>query len=273
MTREDGITTWKAIWRILITTAAIAGCDKATAPDTTPPTVASISPANSSVGVLINSVITITFSEPMKQSSINATSVTVAPTSAGTAVSGTVSYDATSHTATFTPSAALDYDKSYTILVTTAVMDLAGNPITTDYRATFQSIQKIFGTPYFQGTNNITDASQPQIHVHLRFTQSGQTIGHPADCERLPAANCDLLPRNAAGAAAIGTLDDQGIAATITQIAGTFSDPTIAFTFTLANGRTFAFSGNVTSSSTMTGTLSGATLPAIQIVLSREPEL
>jgi hypothetical protein len=174
-------------------------------------------------------------------------------------------------TATFSPSTPLDYGTSYTLTVTTAALDLAGNAVAANYHATFTSIQKVFDKPYFQGTNSVSDASQPQIHVHIRFTQSGQTLGRPADCERLPLANCDLLPRNASGLTAIGTLDDQGIAATITQISGTFTDPNISFTFTLANGRTFSFTGTVTNSDTMTGTLTGPTLPPIQIILSRIP--
>jgi hypothetical protein len=135
--------------------------------------------------------------------------------------------------------------------------------------------QDVSGKPYFQGTNDITDPSQPQIHVHLRFTQSGRVLGRPADCEPLPAANCDLLPRNAAGATAIGALDDTqggstGIAATVTDITGTLSDPGITFTITLKNGRVFRFTGTVTNSDAMNLTMSGATIPtAISIVLSR----
>ena len=271
MTTERRFTARRASW-VVVGAAVVAGCDFTAPRDTTPPSITLTSPANSSVGVLISTVVTITFSEAMRPSSISGTSVTLTATSDGAAVAGSVGYDASSNTASFTPSAPLNYDTSYTLTVTTAVSDLAGNAITADYRATFKSIQRVFGTPYFQGTNNISDASQPQIHVHIRLTQSGQTLGRPADCERLPLANCDLLPRNASGATAIGTLDDQGIAATITQIAGTFTDPNISFTFTLANGRTFSFTGTLTNSDTMTGMLSGATLPPIQIVLSRGPE-
>lgn len=135
-------------------------------------------------------------------------------------------------------------------------------------------IQNVSGKPYFRGTNDVSaDPSQPQFHVHLRFTQSGNALGRPADCEPLPDANCDVLPRNSAGTTAIGPLDDQLIAATVTQITGTFTDPGISFTFTLQNGRTFSFTGTVTNSNTMSGTMSGATLPApTTIVLSRSLE-
>jgi len=270
MTKDQESTATRAALNLL--SAVLIGCSGTTDPgDTTPPTVASTFPVNASVGVLINSVVTITFSEEMSPQTVSASSVTVTPTSGGVAVPGSVTYDAPTRTATFTPLKPLDYGAGYTLTVTAAALDLAGNALAANYNATFTAIQKVFDKPYFQGTNAITNSSQPQVHVHVRFTQAGQTLGRPADCERLPLANCDVLPRNAAGLAAIGALDDQGVAATITQVSGTFTDPNISFTFTLANGRTFSFTGTVTNSETMTGTLTGATLPPIQIILSRIP--
>lgn len=274
MMKVKSLTARRIRARIVLAATALAGCDGATAPrDTTPPVVTVTSPANSAVGVLLDAVLAITFGEAMTPSSVNGTTVTLTKTSGGASVGGVVSYDAQNHTALFTPSTSLDYDTGYTLTVTVAAMDVAGNAMSTNYQTSFTTIQKIFGKPYFQGTNTISDSGQPQIHVHIRFSQSGHTVSRPADCEPLPLANCDLLPRNAAGSAAVGNLDDQGLAATITQISGTFSDPAISFTFTLANGRTFSFTGTVMNSDTMTGTLSGTTLAPIQIVLSRELDL
>ena len=73
----------------------------------------------------------------------------------------------------------------------------------------------------------------------------------------------------------VGPLDDTqggtiGIAATVTQITGTFTDPGISFSITLQNGRTFSFTGTVEAAHTMFLTMSGATLPApVTIVLDR----
>lgn len=50
-----------------------------TVPDTTPPTVSSIDPVNGATGVVRNKTITITFSEPILESSINTTNVVLAP--------------------------------------------------------------------------------------------------------------------------------------------------------------------------------------------------
>jgi hypothetical protein len=244
--------------------------------DTTPPIVSSSSPANGAVGVLLTSVLTVTFNEAMNAATISSSSITLTNNNITSDVAGSVSYDAGTRTATFTPTSNLFYNSSYTLTVTTAVKDVAGNAMAANYTANFNALQYVFSRPYFQGTTVITDPSQPEIHVHLRFTQDVHTLGRPADCEPLPDANCDLLPRNQAGADAIGELDDAqggtiGIAATVTQITGTFTDPGISFTITLQNGRTFSFSGTVENSQTMHLTMTGATLPAggLPIVLDR----
>lgn len=44
--------------------------------------------------------------------------------------------------------------------------------------------QSVAGKPYFRGTNVITDPSQPQIHVHLRFTQNGRVLADPPIASR-----------------------------------------------------------------------------------------
>src|SRR3990172_6665378 len=94
-------------------------------PDNAPPQVASTSPSNGATGVAINSVIIATFSEAMDTSTISTSTFTVSK--GGSNISGAVSYSGT--TATFTPSAALDFDTIYTATITTGVKDLAGNAI------------------------------------------------------------------------------------------------------------------------------------------------
>jgi hypothetical protein len=48
-------------------------------------------------------------------------------------VTGTVTYDANSNTARFTPASNLNYDTTYTATITTAAEDLAGNPMLADF--------------------------------------------------------------------------------------------------------------------------------------------
>jgi hypothetical protein len=102
-------------------------------PDTTPPTVSSVSPQNGATNVPIDIVVTATFSEAMDSSTINTTSFTLA----GSTVSGTVTYDSDTYTATFTPDADLDYNHTYTATLSTAITDVAGNPLAEPYTWSF----------------------------------------------------------------------------------------------------------------------------------------
>jgi hypothetical protein len=95
--------------------------------DTTAPTILAFSPANSATGVARNTAITVTFSEAMDQSTITSANIKLTVTAGGATVSGNVSYNTTSHVATFTPTANLDPNTNYTFTVTTGVKDAAGN--------------------------------------------------------------------------------------------------------------------------------------------------
>jgi parallel beta-helix repeat protein len=101
--------------------------------DTTPPTVYSVSPEDSAADVPVDTVITATFSELMDSSTINTSSFTLA----GSEVSGTVTYDPATYTATFTPDANLDYDHEYIATLSIAITDLAGNPLAEPYTWSF----------------------------------------------------------------------------------------------------------------------------------------
>ncbi len=97
-----------------------------TDPDTTQPTVSSTAPSGSKVPA--GAPITATFSEPVDPRTITATTFTVQGVSG--AVSGTVSYDPASRTATFTPASALSLGAAHTAHILDGmdgVADLAGN--------------------------------------------------------------------------------------------------------------------------------------------------
>jgi hypothetical protein len=52
-------------------------------------------------------------------------------------VSGSVSYDSGTNTATFTPSANLLYETTYTATLSTTITDVAGNPLASTYSWSF----------------------------------------------------------------------------------------------------------------------------------------
>ena len=98
--------------------------------DRTPPTVVSTVPGTFATQVGLSGPITVTFSEQMAMSSMTASAFTISPS-----VAGTLSY--TGNTATFTPTNSLAANTTYTITVTTAVEDRAGNNLAAPYTWTF----------------------------------------------------------------------------------------------------------------------------------------
>jgi hypothetical protein len=99
----------------------------AAAGDTTPPTVATISPASGSTGVGLSTTVTATFSEAMNSGTISGTTFELRNASNSALVAANVSYNAGTNTATLTPSAALASSTTYAATVTTGAKDVAGN--------------------------------------------------------------------------------------------------------------------------------------------------
>jgi len=99
-------------------------------PDTTRPTVISVTPANLATGVPINTAVNATFSEAMDPATI-ITATTFTLKQGATAISGTVTY--VGLIATFTPSSPLNNTTVYTATITTAAKDLAGNALLSNY--------------------------------------------------------------------------------------------------------------------------------------------
>jgi hypothetical protein len=96
-----------------------------TAADTVVPVVSSSSPADVATDVALNGSLSVNFSEALDPATVNTTTFTL---SAGaTPVAGKVSYS--SNVATFTPTGNLTASTVYTATLTTAITDLAGNPL------------------------------------------------------------------------------------------------------------------------------------------------
>lgn len=97
--------------------------------DTTKPTVTSTVPANAAIGVAIGGNLAASFSEAMDPLTVSTASFSLAQ--GATPVAGAVSYVGT--TATFNPTAALAANTLYTATISTAVEDLAGNAMASNY--------------------------------------------------------------------------------------------------------------------------------------------
>ncbi|OQX13938.1 MAG: hypothetical protein BWK80_42310, partial [Desulfobacteraceae bacterium IS3] len=104
--------------------------------DTTPPEVISVTPGDNETGVAPNAEITAVFSESVEESSLV---FSVSDTS-GKRTDGTVSYDADTMTAVFTPETALAYGMTYTVTISAQLADLAGNAMPADYSWIFTTM-------------------------------------------------------------------------------------------------------------------------------------
>ncbi|HVN67483.1 MAG TPA: Ig-like domain-containing protein, partial [Candidatus Sulfotelmatobacter sp.] len=118
---------------------SMVGCAKVAAPeaspDSTPPTVVTTSPTNGATGVAINTKISATFSKTIDPSTAVAANFTL--TSTAGAVTGSISYDAPSKTATFTPAANLGYSLTYTASISAVIKDITGNRMAAAYHWSF----------------------------------------------------------------------------------------------------------------------------------------
>jgi hypothetical protein len=97
-------------------------------PDRTPPTVISVLPAGGAVGIDRFSSVSATFDEDMNAGSVDASSFMIVDAN-GAAVSGTVSFDEASNTASFAPDSPLSLLTQYTVTLSTAITDAAGNAL------------------------------------------------------------------------------------------------------------------------------------------------
>ncbi len=103
-----------------------------TPPDTTPPAVSSVSPADGATGVATTTAVSATFSEAMNAATIGASTFELRD-AANALVASSVSYDAPTLTARLTPTAVLAAAQTYTATVrggSTGVKDAAGNALT-----------------------------------------------------------------------------------------------------------------------------------------------
>jgi len=124
------------------------------------PLVVTTIPANGATNVPIGQVLSATFSQTMNPSTINTTTFTLSVTG-GAAVLGSVTPSGTY--ATFTPSAPLLNNTSYTATITTGAMSLAGIPLASIHQWQFTTITV---TPFVTSVtplNHATDVPVAQV--------------------------------------------------------------------------------------------------------------
>jgi hypothetical protein len=150
-----------------ITAALLAGCnndrntDASTSADTTPPTVTAVTPVDGTTAVARDTTVTATFDEDMFATTIDGSSFTLTGSSS---VAGTVSFDALTNIATFTPSADLSVLTTYTATLSSSITDLTGNALATTSWS-FTTSDGAWSTAELIETDNASWAASPQIAV------------------------------------------------------------------------------------------------------------
>jgi hypothetical protein len=135
---------------VALSFALLTGCgsgNNTVSASTTSPaafSVTSITPAAGTTQVSASATIQITFSSAADASAVNTTNIQVTDPKA---VAGEVAYNATANSATFTPSAALVPDTTYTVTVT-GVTSSAGTAMSGPFTSTFATIASSATTQY-----------------------------------------------------------------------------------------------------------------------------
>jgi len=161
--------------------------------DTVAPSVVSTSPANGATGVAVNTTVSVTFNEAMKASTITTGSFTLVADS--TLVSGSVSYNSGTYTATFTPSANLPNNKTCTATLSTAITDAAGNPLGAAYSWSFTTVQTVVpGDANGDGVVNALDITKVErIIAGLDATTPGADANQDGNVNALDITKVEII--------------------------------------------------------------------------------
>jgi hypothetical protein len=130
-------------------------------PDTIKPQILSMSPANQATGVRTDAPFTVRFDEPMRADTI--TNSTFIVTTNGVAVPGTVTFNATNNTATFTPASPLAFGTAYTITISAGVADIAANTLAASNIVTFLTNFRPAAAVLQAPANGATGVARPAV--------------------------------------------------------------------------------------------------------------
>jgi hypothetical protein len=145
------------------------------APDSTPPTVVEISPANGAIGVAVGTNVTVAFSEAMSPATITSSTIELRDAS-NALVPAAVTYDSAAMTAVLNPTSALATSTTYSATIkggSAGVADAAGNPLTNSFKWSFTTADTATG-PYTIWNNStvpaiITDNDPNAVELGVKF--------------------------------------------------------------------------------------------------------
>lgn len=199
------------------------------APDTTAPTVSSISPGANATAVATNTLVTAGFSEPMDPLSIDNARFTLS--CPGTPITSTVGYAVNGSLATLTPASALPASTVCSARITTGVTDVAHNPMAAAFSWTFTTgVAPDTTAPTIISTNPAAGA----VGVCINKTVS-EAFGEPMDPLSITTATFTLTT---AGVPVTGVVvyDAQAQIATFDPATDLIGTPATQYTITIKGG-------------------------------------
>jgi hypothetical protein len=173
--------------------------------------------------VAVNGAIAITFSEAVDPATVSVSSVTLSGPAG--LLTGSVNYTGT--TATFTPSADLAYDTTYTVTVVGSVSDLAGNAMGGSYSLSFTTgPAPDLTAPQVSNSSPANDATSVAVN-----TAVNATFSEAMNAASIGAASFTLA---GPGGAVAGSVSYSGFTATFSPQAALAYNTTYTATITTA---------------------------------------
>lgn len=148
-----------------------------TGSDDVAPTVVDVAPRDSTVNVLESSPVSVRFSEPMAINTVIDNGAIQVLEEGGGPVAGLVSYDSAERKAVFDPVNPLPSGKSFSVLVSSDIQDMAGNPIGSAFSsAFFTRFRGEWGLPVqIENTGGDTGNGNPP-YIGVDFSENGDAF-------------------------------------------------------------------------------------------------
>ena len=228
--------------------------------DTTPPTVTSVSPANNATSVATNATVQVTFSEAMDPATITSTNIVLRNTGTSAVVPATVTYNSTTNVATLTPTGPLSNSTGYTLTVTTAVKDVAGNSLASQFTSQFTTAALADTTaPTITARNPSPNATNVATNTTVTVTFS-----ESMDASTINGTNIKLAPTSSLGTPVAATVTYSAATNTATLTPTAPLGSSVNYTVTVTTGVEDVAGNALAAQSTWTfTTIADTTAPTV----------
>jgi O-glycosyl hydrolase len=245
-------------WWLVSASLVLAGCGGggSSTPPPTAPTVTAVTPSSGSTGIAISSTVTVTFSTAMSSSTITTSTFTLTAQGGG-AVTGTVSYNSTGNSATFTPTNPLSSNTTYTATITTGAQSSTGTALGANYTWTFTTVAGQAPTVTAFTPGNTATGVSVDTTVTATFSEAMNASTITTSTFTLTAAG---------GTAVTGTVTYSSATNTATFTPGAALSYDTAYTATVTTGAMASDGTALASSNSWTFTTSGPPAPTVTSV-------